>query len=148
MPPGLGISEPGSIFLVRRQSGPSEIIPGRFLKSGHSQNQIKGRYRITRAMPSLTRRNNPHQETWHVYFGDVHVGTIGERAGVPVDVEQCGRSCGFYPGLNPGQRRAGIAETFEDARVAFEVAWSDLLPDVPVDAFAEWRHDRDWRAER
>jgi hypothetical protein len=42
-------------------------------------------------MPTLTRRrsHNPHQVTWHIYYGDVHVGTIGERAGVPVDVDQC-----------------------------------------------------------
>jgi hypothetical protein len=28
-------------------------------------------------MSALTRRrsDNPHHETWHVYFGDVHVGT-------------------------------------------------------------------------
>jgi hypothetical protein len=32
---------------------------------------------------TLTRRrsDNPHHVTWHVYFGDGHVGTIGERAG-------------------------------------------------------------------
>jgi hypothetical protein len=50
-------------------------------------------------MPALTRRrsDNPHQVTWHVYYGDVHVGTIGERAGVPVDVDRWGWSCGFYP---------------------------------------------------
>jgi hypothetical protein len=49
-------------------------------------------------MPALSRRrsDNPHHETWHVYFGDVHVGTIGERAGVPVDVDQWSWSCGFY----------------------------------------------------
>jgi hypothetical protein len=37
-------------------------------------------------MPALTRRrsDNPHQLTWHVYYGDVRVGTIGERADVPV----------------------------------------------------------------
>ena len=62
-------------------------------------------------MPALTRRrsDNQHQETWHVYFGDVQVGTIGERAGVPVDVDQWSWSCGFYPGLHPGQYRYGIA---------------------------------------
>jgi hypothetical protein len=36
-----------------------------------------------------------------VYCEDVHVGTIGERAGVPVDVDQWQWSCGFYPCLNP-----------------------------------------------
>jgi hypothetical protein len=41
-------------------------------------------------MPALTRRRDPevHQETWHVYYGDAHVGTIGERPGVPVEVDQ------------------------------------------------------------
>ena len=36
-------------------------------------------------MPALTRRrsDNPHRKTWHVYYGDVRVGLIGERAGVP-----------------------------------------------------------------
>jgi len=38
-------------------------------------------------MPALTRRRSPDtsQETWLVYYGDVRVGSIGQRAGVPVD---------------------------------------------------------------
>jgi hypothetical protein len=30
---------------------------------------------------SLTRRrsDNPHRETWHVYYDEIRVGTIGER---------------------------------------------------------------------
>jgi hypothetical protein len=33
-----------------------------------------------------------------IYFGDVHVGTIGRRAGVPTSAPQWGGSCGgFYP---------------------------------------------------
>jgi hypothetical protein len=40
-----------------------------------------------------------------------------------------------------------VAETFEEARAAFEVAWADLPPAIPDGAFDEWRHDRDWRAE-
>ncbi|TYL87402.1 hypothetical protein [Bradyrhizobium cytisi] len=100
-------------------------------------------------MTALTRRrsDNPEQETWHIYLDDVRVGTIGERAGVPVDVEQWGWSCGFYPGLHPGQHRTGAAETFDEARAAFEEAWEELLPAIPHGAFAEWRHDRDARAE-
>jgi hypothetical protein len=29
-------------------------------------------------MPQLTRRRQPdvHQQCWHIYYGDVHVGTI------------------------------------------------------------------------
>jgi hypothetical protein len=55
-------------------------------------------------MIPLTRRrsDNPHRETWHVYFGDIRIGFIGERAGVPVDVDQWEWSCGFYPGLHQG----------------------------------------------
>jgi hypothetical protein len=32
---------------------------------------------------------------WHVYYGDVRVGSIGERAGVPVDVDKWQWRCGF-----------------------------------------------------
>jgi hypothetical protein len=37
------------------------------------------------AMPALTRRHDPEGplEVWHVYYGDVRVGTIGIRAGSP-----------------------------------------------------------------
>jgi hypothetical protein len=76
-------------------------------------------------MPSLTRRrsDNPHQVTWHVYYDDVHVGTIGERAGVPVDVDRWKWSCGFYPRLHSGQHKDGTAATFEEARAGFEADW-------------------------
>jgi hypothetical protein len=100
-------------------------------------------------MPALTRRrsDNPHRETWSVYYGDVQVGTIGERAGVPVGVDQWGWSCGFYPGLHPGQHRTGTATTFDEARAGFEADWQALLPEIPEGAFEEYRHDRDQRAE-
>ncbi|MET3996500.1 hypothetical protein ABIB94_007562 [Bradyrhizobium sp. JR7.2] len=41
-------------------------------------------------MIALTRRrsDNPHQETWRIYFTDVCVGTISVRAGVPVHADQ------------------------------------------------------------
>ena len=101
------------------------------------------------AMPQLTRRrsDDPHRESWHVYYGDVRVGTISRRAGVPVDVDQWGWSCGFYPGLHPGQHHDGSAETFELARAAFEEAWRQLRPKIPEGAFDEYRRDREFRAE-
>jgi hypothetical protein len=35
-------------------------------------------------MPALTRRRYPErQDCWHVYFGDVHVGTIARSVGIP-----------------------------------------------------------------
>jgi hypothetical protein len=50
-------------------------------------------------MPILTRRRSrdAHQEVWHVFYSDVRVGSIGQRAGVAVDVDQWGWTCGFYP---------------------------------------------------
>ena len=100
-------------------------------------------------MPSLTRRrsDNPHQVTWHVFYDDIRVGTIGERAGVPVDVDQWKWTCGFYPGLHPDQHRNGTAATFEEARAGFEADWKDLLPEIPDGAFEEYRHDREAQAE-
>jgi hypothetical protein len=61
------------------------------------------------AMPDLTRRrsDNPHRVTWHLYYGGVHVGTIGERAGVQVDREQWQWSCGFYPDPRPASIAMG-----------------------------------------
>jgi hypothetical protein len=49
--------------------------------------------------PNLTRRreSDRHQETWQIYYDDVHIGTIGERAGVPHDVDQWKWMVGFYP---------------------------------------------------
>ena len=96
-------------------------------------------------MPALTRRrsDNPHHEVWHVYYDDVHVGTISERAGVPVDVDQLGWTCGFYPGLHPGEHRYGSAASFAEARDGFAADWGGLLPEIPEDAFDECRDQRD-----
>ncbi len=95
-------------------------------------------------MPALTRRRNddPHRQGWHVYCADVRVGWIGERAGVPKTGDQWGWSCGFYPGLEPGQHWQGTGVDFEAARAGFQWAWEALLPDIPPDAFDEWRRAR------
>jgi hypothetical protein len=92
-------------------------------------------------MPKLIRRRiaDRHRTTWHVYYADVRVGAIGERAGVPVHVDQCGWSCGFYPGLEPNQHKSGAAATFDAARAAFEQAWQQMLPNIPEGAFDEYR---------
>ena len=81
---------------------------------------------------------------WHVYYGDVCVGWIGARTGVPHDSEQWGWHCGFYPGMQPGQARSGPAESFEAARAAFEAAWQAVLPNLTEAAFQQWRDQRDW----
>jgi hypothetical protein len=97
-------------------------------------------------MPKLTRRREvgAHQEVWHIHFGDVHIGTIGERAGVPVDVDRWGFSVGFYPGTEPDQYRTGTARTFKAARAAFEKAWRSLLPTLCEANFQRWRDQRDF----
>ena len=72
-------------------------------------------------MPDLTRRRYPgRSDCWHVYYGDVHVGTISQCVGA---AEAWQWRCGFYPGSHPGEQRSGTAGTFEQARAAFEKAW-------------------------
>jgi hypothetical protein len=97
-------------------------------------------------MPALTRRREPdrHQETWHICYGDVPIGTIGERAGVPHDVDQWEWRVGFYPvSHRQGERQIGAtAASFEQARAAFEGAWRDYLPRCTEADFAENRRHR------
>jgi len=80
-------------------------------------------------MSVLTRRRSKgaQAESWQIFYGDVQVGTIGIRAGVPADVDQWGWSCGFYP----RSHHEGTAETFEQARADFEADWRDYLPVAP-----------------
>jgi len=68
-------------------------------------------------MTKLTRRRDPNrkEECWHVYFGDVHVGTIARRVGQPHDEDPWQWLCGFYPGSDPGEQTGGTAATFEQA---------------------------------
>jgi hypothetical protein len=96
-------------------------------------------------MPALTRRrsDNPHQVTWHVYYGDVHVGTIGERVGVPVEADQWKWSCGFYPGCEPDEHRHGTAPDFFTVRRELEIAWRELSAIKTEVDYQEWRDQRD-----
>ena len=76
-------------------------------------------------MPALTRRRSK----------DAHAEKLADflwrRAGRddrdprrrPVDVDQWGRSCGFYPGSEPGEYLSGTAATFDRARAEFGKAW-------------------------
>jgi hypothetical protein len=106
--------------------------------------------RFNGGMPALTRRRSldAREECWHVYYGDVHVGTIAIRAGIPHDEEPWGWSCGFYPGCEPGEHTNGSAETFEQARADFEAAWRVFLPKRTEADFQAWRDQRDWTARK
>jgi hypothetical protein len=76
------------------------------------------------------RSDNPHQETWHVYYGDVHVGTISERAGVPVDVDQWdGRAAFIRASIATEQRGVlihTVAEFVDDLPQGRRVLTDDL----------------------
>jgi len=81
-------------------------------------------------MPALTRRRYPErQDCWHVYYGDVHVGTIAARTGNPHDTDQWEWSCGFYPGSRSGEYRSGTAASFDQARAISAVALGTNPPD-------------------
>jgi hypothetical protein len=96
-------------------------------------------------MPALTRRRYPERpDCWHVYYGDVHVGTIARRTGCPVDVDQWEWKCGFYPGLEPGQHQDGTAVDFDHARADFEAAWRTILPGLTEADL--WRYQRNFTA--
>jgi hypothetical protein len=61
-------------------------------------------------MPELTRRRYPERhDCWHVYDGDVHVGTLARRTGNPNDIDPWEWRCGFYPGSQPGECHSGTA---------------------------------------
>ncbi|MCP1765531.1 hypothetical protein ABIF64_006652 [Bradyrhizobium japonicum] len=65
---------------------------------------------------ALTRRrsDNSHQETWYIYFDDVRVGTISERAGVPVcdDRQRIGTLISDRIGRPlPGAQRTNCAQS-------------------------------------
>jgi hypothetical protein len=100
-------------------------------------------------MPALTRRRSPERhDCWHVYYGDVHAGTIARRTGNPNDSDPWEWSCGFYPGCRPGEHTHGTAETFDQARADFEKAWKVFLANRTEADFQEWRDQRDWTAPK
>jgi hypothetical protein len=98
-------------------------------------------------MPKLTRRKYPERvDCWHVYYGDVCVGTIARHTGCPVDVDPWEWGCGFYPGTEPGQGESGTAVDFDQARTDFEAAWQRMLPTRTEANFQGWRNQRAWTA--
>ena len=92
--------------------------------------------------PALTRRryHEAQDECWHVYYGDVRVGTIAKRIGIPIEEDPWGWSCGFYPGCYPRECTNGTAATFDQARAAFEEAWRVFLSNRTDADFQEWRY--------
>ena len=79
--------------------------------------------------PQLTRRRSAdhRHKCWHIYYGDVHVGTIAERSGNPRDTDPWEWCFGFYPGSHPGEHQSDTEPTFKQARADFERAWQVFL---------------------
>jgi hypothetical protein len=99
-------------------------------------------------MPVLTRRYPERPDCFHVYYGDVHVGTIARRVGIPHDEEAWGWIVGFYPGSQPGEYLDGIAADFEQARADFETAWRTFSAKRTEADYQAWRDQRDWTARK
>lgn len=98
-------------------------------------------------MPALTRRRYPERpDCWHVYYGNIHVGEIAVRPGVPVNADQWGWNVGFYPPNHHGRSESGTAATFDQARADFEAAWLAYLPLCTEVDFTEHRRQRAFTA--
>jgi len=96
--------------------------------------------RFNTAMPALTRRRNPDRpDCWHIYYGDVHAGTIAMRH----DTDPWEWSCGFYPGSHPREIQIGTSATFDVARAEFASAWKIFFANRSDADFQAWRDDRD-----
>ncbi len=95
-------------------------------------------------MSKLSRRRSKDspQESWRILYGDVPIGWIGIRAGVPTGADQWGWKCGFYPGMEPGTHRDGSEPTFEQARRKFLFAWRQILPTLDDATFEAYRRSR------
>jgi hypothetical protein len=101
---------------------------------------------IEKRVLSRRRSRDSRQDVWHVFYGDMHVGTVGERAGVPLHSDPWEWSSGFYPGVVPRDYKRGTARTFELARAAFEAAWHRLEPQLSEEDFETYRRGRAFRA--
>lgn len=93
-------------------------------------------------MTALTRRKKPDRpDCWNIRAGDVDIGAIGRRPGVPLHVDQWEWSCGIHPNA-----ARGTAASFEAAREAFAAAWAAIEPTIPAEAWTERRRQRAFTA--
>jgi hypothetical protein len=96
-------------------------------------------------MLTLTRRPHPERsDCWHIFYGDVQVGTIAVQPSLPIHAEQWRWDCGFYPASH--RSRSGYTSNFDQARAGFEAAWKDYLPRCTEADFIEYRRQRAWTA--
>ena len=101
-------------------------------------------------MPALTRRRSTdaREECWHIYYGDVRVGTIARRVGNPFGTDPWEWTCGFYPGSHPRECTSDTSETFDQARADFEAAWIVFSSKRTPADFQAWHDQQAWTAEK
>jgi hypothetical protein len=75
-------------------------------------------------------------------FGDIRVGTIAIRTGIPPHGDPWGWACGFYPSRHRRESTDGTAETFDQAHADFEDARRVLLAERSDADFETWRAQR------
>ena len=104
---------------------------------------------MTSATTPLTRRPDPYRkDAWTIYAGDVRAGSIAKAAGTPDARVIWKWSAGFYPGSSPGEIKGGSADTFEEARAAFEKAWRVFVSTRTEADYAEWREQQEWTVRK
>jgi hypothetical protein len=96
-------------------------------------------------MTELTRRRveETRFESWAIFYGDVRIGSISARSGIPEWANQWQWTCGFYPGCEMHEITTGTAADYAEAREAVAKAWAKLLPLKTEAHFQEWRDFRD-----
>lgn len=101
-------------------------------------------------MTELTRRPRNVEGrfiSWEIFHGDVGIGLIQERSGVPRHVDHWQWSCGFYPGCDiRTQVASGTAATYDAARAAFMKAWENLDPQVTPEMRERWLYEQAFTA--
>ena len=98
------------------------------------------------AMSALSRRPHPERsDCWHVFYGDVQVGTIAIQSGLPVKAKQWRWDVGFYPASHavvPQRLRPKLRRSAGKLRSR----WRDYLPRCTEADFIEHRRQRAWTA--
>jgi hypothetical protein len=91
-------------------------------------------------MPNLTRRltwGPDAPDDWSIYYGDIGVGRITRHPGTAKVMWRW--VVGFYPGAHPKDHISGMADSFEEARTAWQEAWERYLPDRTEAEFEAYR---------
>jgi hypothetical protein len=75
-------------------------------------------------------------------------GTVARAVGTPNATEEWRWQCGFYPGCNASEHRAGSAPSFDQARSNFESAWRIYSAARTEADYQTWRDQRDWTTRK